>query len=280
MEINGISIQEETIKYFQEKADKYDLVEDQYYWRLSDKLLWNIFNERVLSKLPENFSFLDAGGGTGRWSLKILQHYPNAKGITYDLSKSMLEQARIKKEKYCLEERWKIIQGDLHNIESIPEGTIDVSFNFHNVLGFVEKPDKVLLQIRHVLRKGGYIVSFVPNKYHSIYFNLTIQKIEEAKKSAQGIGRFTENMPYIHLYSPTKLEKLYKEVGLEKTNLIGFPIFIYPGYKETQLEGSTDSLKDILSDRENFNDIYELETQFLQENLAARGNNLLIIGKK
>lgn len=144
----------------------------------------------------------------------------------------------------------------------------------------MEKPDKVLLELRRVIKKGGYVVSFAPNMYHSIFFNLTIHKIDEAKKSARGMGRFTEEMPCIHLFSPTKLEELYNEVGLKKADLIGFPIFIYPGYQETQLEGSTESLEDILSDEKDFEDIYKLETQFLQENLASRGNNLLIIGKK
>ena len=59
-----------TFEYFKNKAADYDRVDEQVYWRLSDSILWHTFNEYILKNLPSNFSFLDAGGGTGRWSEK------------------------------------------------------------------------------------------------------------------------------------------------------------------------------------------------------------------
>jgi ubiquinone/menaquinone biosynthesis C-methylase UbiE len=54
-----------TKSYFAEKAEKYDEVEDQVYWKLSDELLW-FQMQKYLNSYRENFTFLDAGGGTGR----------------------------------------------------------------------------------------------------------------------------------------------------------------------------------------------------------------------
>ena len=87
------SNQEKVLQYFKGKASGYDLVEGQVYWRLSDQLLWHLFNGSTLSKLNESFHFLDAGGGTGRWSEKVLRSYDGSTGVIYDLSADMLEHA-------------------------------------------------------------------------------------------------------------------------------------------------------------------------------------------
>ncbi|OIK06810.1 class I SAM-dependent methyltransferase [Bacillus sp. MUM 13] len=272
-------VKENTLEYFKVKADKYDLVEDQKYWQLSDRILWDCLTN-VLDKFPENFTFLDAGGGTGRWSLKVLEAYPKSKGYTFDLSDDMLGQAKQKRTRNELDNRWEIYQGDLHNISSIPDEVVDVSFNFHNVLGFVENPTLVIAEIQKKVKKNGYLISFVPSQYHSIFFNISIGKIDEAQKAASGKGRFTSEMPYIHMFTPENLTDLYQENGLVKESMVGFPIFIYPGYQETQLEGETKVLKDILSIEQNLEDIYTLEKQFLSEATISRGNNLFIVGKK
>lgn len=274
-----MTVIDNTIEYFKNKANKYDLVEKQTYWNLSDKLLWHSLS-RVLDQLPDDFSFLDAGGGTGRWSLKILEKYPKARGYTFDLSDDMLNEARQKRDHNKLNERWEIYQGDLHNIKDIPNDTVDVSFNFHNVLGFVERPEIVIKQIALKVKKGGFIISFVPNKYHSMFFNISLGKIEEAVKSSNGQGKFTEEMPDIHFFTPETINEIYKNNGLTKEQLIGFPSFIYPSYQETQLEGNTERLLDILSSSETFERIYELEKEFLKEELVARGNNIFMVGVK
>ncbi|WP_161594194.1 class I SAM-dependent methyltransferase [Paenibacillus sp. CFBP13512] len=270
-----------TIEYFKDKANKYDLVEEQVYWQLSDQLLWKAFKKEILDKLPANFTFFDAGGGTGRWSLKILQEYPNSKGYTYDLSKDMLEQALHKRESNMLESRWTIQQGDLHNIKDVQVESIDVCFNFHNVLGFVEEPLKVLKEVTKLLKPNGYLVSFTPNLYHALYFNISLGRIEEAQKLTNGKGRFTLEMPDIYMFTPQQLQEYYKDCGLNVTSLKGFPAFIYPGFLETQIEGNTQTLSEVLSDSQVFKQILDLESLYLDvEELVSRGNNIFIVGQK
>lgn len=47
----------DTIAYFKNKADKYDLVEEQAYWQLSDQLLWNVFKKRSWIDYPLDSRF-------------------------------------------------------------------------------------------------------------------------------------------------------------------------------------------------------------------------------
>ncbi|RCX21017.1 methyltransferase family protein [Anaerobacterium chartisolvens] len=270
------------IDYFRDKAKEYDLVDNQVYWKLSDKLLWEFFSTNVLQKLPENFSFIDAGGGTGRWSIKILEEFPYSTGLIYDLSEDMLEQAREKIRKYGLGDRLNTMQGDIKDICAADSNSFNLAFNFHNVLGFVDSPTEVIKELARVVKPNGYVVSLVPNWYHNIFFNIFVNNfrlVDEAVSS--GRGRFTEDMPSMNLFTPDSIKKVYKDCGLEIITVSGFPVTIYPGMQETQLRGSSNHIINILDNEEMFNKIFDLEkAMFTNSDLAARGNQIFIMGIK
>ena len=275
------SNQEEVLKYFKGKASGYDLVDGQVYWRLSDQLLWQLFDKNALYKLSDDFSFLDAGGGTGRWSEKVLQKYDSSTGLIYDLSSDMLKQAK-QKAKGGLENRLKLKQGDIERMNDLDEGIFDLTFSFHNVLGFVNSPKEAIKEMTRVTKEGGYVVSVVPNQYHCVFFNLMLGRIKEAEYATkERKGRFTSDMPYMHLFTPSNLRELYGNAGLNGVGVFGFPVTIYPGMQETQISGSTEKIADLLENSDNYKEIYKLEEQLSSiEDIATRGNNLFVIGKK
>jgi len=269
-------------KYFNEKAAQYDLVDEQVYWRLSDALLWDALKLFVLDSQKTNFKFLDAGGGTGRWSKKILSNYEHSTGTIYDLTKSMLLEAEKKIDDNIVG-RLKLINGDIQNMKDISDNTYDAVFNFHNVLGFVENSEKAISEMVRVTKTGGKFVSFVPNIYHLIFFNIYVGRVAEAERALNtGKGRFTENMPNIDLFSPESITELYAKSGVKVDLITGFPISIYPGMQETKLTGSSENIRDILGDSENFKRVYEIERKILysENNVSARGNNIFIVGTK
>ena len=272
----------EVLEYFKNKAKDYDLVENQTYWRLSDKLLWENFKLTVLDKLPSGFRFLDAGGGTGRWSLKILEEYPNSTGMIVDISPDMLNEAKNKMKNKNLLHRIKIVEQNLENLDDMEDNIFDVCFNFHNVLGFVNNPEKVIRELKRVSKIEGYIVSLVPNLYHNIFFNIFVNDLElvdEVMKT--GKGKFTRNMPSMNMFTPNSIKLLYSKVGVRVEMISGFPITIYPGMQETQIQGNSQHIKDILSDKEIFDKIYNIEKKlFNNSDIAARGNQIYIVGKK
>ena len=271
----------EVLNYFKNKAKDYDLVEGQTYWVLSDKLLWEIFKETVLDKLPENFKFLDAGGGTGRWTLKILEEFPKAQGMIIDISREMLNEARSKVKKRNYEKRVKIIEQNLEQIDNVKDDEFEISFNFHNVLGFVENPNTVINELHRVTKKGGYVVSLVPNLYHNIFFNIFVGNMELANETMKTKrGRFTKEMPKMNMFTPDSIKDIYEKIGIKVELLSGFPITIYPGMQETQIDGNSEHVQDILSDEKTFNEIYNIEKSlFKNSDTASRGNKIYIIGR-
>jgi ubiquinone/menaquinone biosynthesis C-methylase UbiE len=268
-------------KYFADKADQYDAVDQQTYWQLSDRLLWQALDQFVLKNLPAGFRFCDAGGGTGRWSLKVLQNYASSQGVTVDFSAAMLEQARAKCSAHGLTGRWELLERDLHAIDDIPSESFDLVFNFHNVIGFVADPEKVIFNLKRILKSGGVLCTLAPNAYHAAFFNLKNGNLEETRKAIAQKGRFTTQMPDIHLFTPDSLKALMDRAGLTTTTLTGFPSLIYPGYAETQLHGQTQSLADMLSDPEMQTRIFEIEKSVIgHADVAARGNNIFIAATK
>lgn len=266
-------------KYFEKKADKYDLVEEQIYWRLSDSLLWYAMQNYVFSKMNSDFIVLDAGGGTGRWTEKILKEYNNAKVVIYDISEEMLEVARRKLEKY--ENRVTIINGNLENIH-LSDDMFDLVINFHNVLGFVDNVPLCIKEIARVTKHGGLIVSFVPNLYHLIYFNISVCNVEEAQRaSMEKRGRFTNDMPVMNLFTPENISDLYRENAITPIITTGFPSAIYPNIEETTIRDSSNKLINILGNQERFSKVFEIEKNLMkQKDIAARGNNIFIVGVK
>ena len=199
----------------------------------------------------------------------------------FDLSNDMLNQAREKFVNTDLQQRVKIIQGDLASINNKEIFGVDLCFNFHNVLGFVEDPKLVLQNLAGIIKQHGLIVSFIPNLYHAIFFNLFQGQIEEAERlSIDKIGRFTTDMPLIHFFTPDSINELYRDCSIAPMQVIGFPITIYPGYQETRLTGSSANIVNVLDNSENFDRVFNLELKLLSSDNASRGNNLFAVGKK
>ncbi|MFD4987486.1 class I SAM-dependent methyltransferase [Streptomyces sp. NPDC058374] len=267
--------------YFADKAAAYDDVDLQPYWVLSDRLLADALREDVLSALPEDFAFLDAGGGTGRWTSFFAQEAPRSTGVLFDLTQEMIKVAEAKAAERGFADRVRFVQGDLADVgETLRGESFDLAFNFHNVLGFVADPEQTVKDVAALLKPGGLLVSFLPSVWHTAWFNIAVGHLDEAEKALSRRGRFTDTMPDMHLYDVRRIKEMHAAAGLEIEALSGFPNLIYPGYQETQLHGSTEQLVDILAG-DAFERVLAMEKQVRKApGIAGRGNNLFVVARR
>ncbi len=249
---------------------------------LSDELLWTALSTYVLPRLPEGFRFLDAGGGTGRWTHRIATARPDGSGVLYDLTPAMFGHAEAKARLHGYADRLACREGDLARVGSDLAGEgFDLIFNFHNVLGFVESPADVITSLGGLLNPGGLLVSFVPSRWHTAFFNLALGNVHEAERSLGGRGRFTDTMPDMHLFTPQELRAMNAAAGLDVELVTGFPVLLYPGYQETQLHGSTSSLANLLGDKATFDRLLDMERGLLgTADAVGRGNNLFVVASR
>lgn len=275
------------ITYFSKKASSYDLVDKQLYWKLSDHLLKKIIMKKIVSKFlkKKKLQIMDAGAGTGRWSLILYQLFKVKKIRTQfdlvDITPLMLKEAeyKIKKRKIdCM----KTYIGNIENLSMFKDNFYDIVISFYNVLSFVDKPIKALKEIYRKLKRGGLCACSVANKYHAYYFNILTNKGSDLTTiSNQSKVRFTKKMPYIHCFTPEKIRSLFEKASFKKVEVIGFPNFIYPTIEETKVKGQSQYYKTLLKNKKIFNRILNLEyKECFNPNLAARGNSLLVIGQK
>ncbi|MEV4924338.1 class I SAM-dependent methyltransferase [Streptomyces roseoverticillatus] len=279
--MTDLQYDQEVRGYFAEKAEAYDDVDLQPYWVLSDRLLATALREDVLTRLPEDFEFLDAGGGTGRWTSFFAQEAHRSSGVLFDLTREMIKVAEAKAAHRGFADRIEFVQGDLAEVGEILAGrTFDLAFNFHNVLGFVADPEKTIKDVADLLKPGGLLVSFLPSVWHAAFFNIGIGHLDEAEKALTRRGRFTDTMPDMHLYDVQRIEEMHAAASLDLEVLTGFPNLIYPGYQETQLHGSTKQLVDVLAG-DNFDRLFEMENRVRKApGIAGRGNNLFVVARR
>lgn len=280
-QLDQADYQSAVVSYFAGKAEHYDDTDLQPYWVLSDRLLAAALEEHVLPLVPQRGHFLDAGGGTGRWTSYVAQSRPDLVGVLLDLTEQMMQVARDKAAARGFSDRVSFVASDLADVSSALAGqSFDLAFNFHNVLGFVDDPEQVVADIGQLLSPGGLLVSFLPSAWHAAYFNISIGELDEAERAFAGRGRFTSQMPDMHLFDLARIDRMHAAAGLELQVVSGFPSLIYPGYQETQLHGSTKSLVDALAEG-NIDRVFDLENTLRNvPEASARGNNLFVVARK
>ncbi|MFA7141690.1 MAG: class I SAM-dependent methyltransferase [Candidatus Paceibacterota bacterium] len=274
--------------YFSQKAEKYDMVDEQLYWKLSDELLKKIVEEKIIKNnlSKKKINILDAGAGTGRWSLIIYDLLEKEKIKSQidmvDITEEMLNEAEKKIKAKRISDSFNLYTGNIENLPFIKDEYYDIVISFYNVLSFVENPLVAIKEIYKKIKKGGVYVSVVANKYHSYFFKILTNDIKELSKiKNSSLVRFNDNMPYIHCFTPNKIKNYYKKANFSNVEVFGFPNFVYPNIEETFLEGQSIENKNILSDQDNFKKIFDLEfSKCFNEDLATRGNTLLCFGKK
>lgn len=270
------------LDYFARKARDYDRVDEQVYWQLSDELLWELITE-LLPGPDTAFRFLDAGGGTGRWTERIVRGYPQSSGVLYDLSAEMLAEARKKLTGRNREAgRVTLHQGDLAAVREVLAGErFDAVICLHNVAGFVPDFQRCFRDLASLLCPGGVIVLVAPNVYHVSWYNVLRREFGDAAKALhEGCGRFTADMPAMRLFTPTQLRVLSEAASLDIVMLTGFPVLTYPGFEETQISGDSPGAAGILSGPSGFASVLALERSAIREpDVAARGNNLFLAAR-
>ena len=107
--------------FFDRRAAVYDPVADRPYWAFSDRVLLALLRRTLLSGLGEGegLRILDAGGGTGRWALRLLRELPRATALLADVSPGMLEVARRKAARSGARDRLSLLELDL-NVSASP----------------------------------------------------------------------------------------------------------------------------------------------------------------
>lgn len=149
----------EVEQYYDTRSKTYDDIFDTMYFKVYDKITWKYIEPYVPTN-PDS-TVLDAGGGTGRWSILMARKGP--KVVLMDLSEEMLKIADTKIRKEHLQDKISIKKGDITETGFADE-IFDMVLCEHTLFLF-ERPEILLKELRRVLKKEARLIISAHNRY-------------------------------------------------------------------------------------------------------------------
>ena len=262
--------------FFDRRARVYDRVADRPYWDFSDRVLLELLRLTILSGLGdgEGLRILDAGGGTGRWALHLLRELPRATAVLADVSSGMLAAARRKAVRAGLSDRLELLAHDLH--EPLPRrlGRFDLVLCFHNVASLVADPAALFARLARATVGGGRVALVLPSLWQAAAKVLRDGRPSELRRLAASASvRYAPSVPEVLVFTPAIARALLERAGCAEVSVRGFPVTVHP-------EGPDEALPAHLASSRLRRRLVPLEAALCHsEEAAARGNNLLAIGR-
>ncbi len=134
-------------------ADWYDIG----LWLNGYKGAVNYITTYLPFRADDSFKVLDAGCGTGLYSIAILEKFPKSQVVAFDLNNRMVEKMKKNLAKYGLEKRATVFVGDVLKNISSEERDFDLIVA-GGVLEYVEIQGAVKNLARSA-RTGGYFLN-------------------------------------------------------------------------------------------------------------------------
>lgn len=259
---------EEKVKIFYDKiAKEYDRMYETPYWKLYDEITW--YNIKRFLPKKKNALVLDAGGGTGYWTIKLAKL--GYKVVLTDISKEMLKIAEAKINKLKLAKKIEVKRVDIRDMSCFDSNSFDMALAEGDPISYCLKPKKAVRELVRVVKPNSYVIVSVDSKYPAISRLIMKKSFNKLSKFLEdGILEYEDKFKF-QAFSSEELRKLFEDNGLKVIRVIGKPVLVELIPREKREE--------II--KEHFRKILNLELKFCDNpNLIGIGGHLEIVGMK
>ena len=132
--------------FFKSYSKNVDNANKHGFWKLSDTIIMQIIKDNIPIDIDKENIILDAGGGTGRWVCELSKSY-DCNFILYDLSEDMLKQAKKNIKECEVENKVKIVKGDLIDMSELKDESVDYIISLYNPISFVYKKERAFKEL-------------------------------------------------------------------------------------------------------------------------------------
>jgi ubiquinone/menaquinone biosynthesis C-methylase UbiE len=277
--------QNEFKMFFSEYAKNVDQAEQQYFWKLSDELMEGIIRNHIPSDITSDSVILDAGGGTGRWIVKLSSIY-SCRFDLVDLSEDMLAKARVNISNARLHERVRILQCDLSHMPEVADASVDYIVSIYSPISFVDDLNATARELFRVLKPGGTIIIMGQGLLNAIASKINNYHAapEELRKIAdESKVQWAEFVPKLNMFTQESLQGILTDAGFEPVRSYGVPVFAQPGTEDFDSKNIEQSrISKALRDRSDFySSLLEIERRYHAEpSIVNRGMNIVVVARK
>lgn len=269
-------------KAYAKNVDQADKV--SAFWRLSDELITQITRNEIAPHCTDQTIVMDAGGGTGRWAVKLADYMPG-QFVIFDRSADMLRQAHRNISTSAHKDRITTIEGDLTNMHTLADESVDHIVSIYSPLSFIYEQERAAKDLCRVLKPGGRILIMSHSFHNALASKINnyqagvkeIQKLENTQ-----MVTWAPHVPELVTHSKESIEKLFAEAGFLVHKTYGVPVFVQPGQEDFDPNNEQrSSVSSYLEDAEVFQSVFDLEMKFnSDETVCNRGMNMFLLAEK
>jgi ubiquinone/menaquinone biosynthesis C-methylase UbiE len=205
--------------------------EEEYYREVGDDAVYDeITWENIEPFLPRQGWILDAGGGAGVWSRKMVQTR-KCRVELLDITSELLQTAKRRIRKDNLGERIEVLQGDILSVPH-PDMSFDFILSEADPISICGDPDKAVSELSRVLKPDCYFVAGVDSTFYRALRMLSQGKtLDRILSFLQiGISPAEEKANFdSKSFTPIELISLLQKHGLKTVRIVGKPISLSTG---------------------------------------------------
>jgi len=254
------------------------------FWRLSDEIITEIVRREIAPYCTDSSLTMDAGGGTGRWAIK-LSEVLKGKLVIFDRSADMLAKASENIGKSNVSDRINMVEGDLIQIDYFADNSVDNIVSIYSPLSFIYEQGKAAKELFRILKPGGRIL-VMSHSYHNALAskinNYRADSKELQKLANEQRVKWAPHVPELVTHSKESIEKLFSDAGFQIQKTYGVPVFVQPGPEDFDSENEKKSaVSEYLENPDVFKSVFKIEMRFnANETVANRGMNMFMLAEK
>lgn len=259
---------ERVVAYYGRTASDYDKqYEVPFFKEIYDKMTWRY----VEPYLPQTGLILDAGGGTGKWSVPIAKR--SLKVVLFDISQEMLNMAAIKVRENGLESSISYRQGDICRMP-FDDATFDFVLAEGDPISYCSNPDSAVKELNRVLKSNCYVSAGMDSLHATLRRmvnqpDVDFDQFHSVRKKKRVFAK--DWGFYCWLFTPSDLRKLFTKHGFRVVKIIGKPV-MFLSRPETET---------VFKDPEKIQKVLDIEFEFCEEpSIVGYGGHLQIVAQK
>ncbi len=256
------------IAYYRRGATDYDKQYDSPFFKeIYDKVTWRY----VEPYLPQAGVVLDAGGGTGKWSIPIAKRGLNV--VLFDISQDMLNVASIKVRENGLESNVSFRKGDVCYLP-FDDNSFDFVLAEGDPISYCSNPDLAVAELGRVLKPNRYLSAGVDSLYPTLRRMLEQPDIDfdQFHKVYREKRFLAKNWGFnCWLFTPKDLKKLLTKHRFKVVKIAAKPV-MFRTRPETEA---------IFKDPAKVQKLLDIELRFCEEaSIVGYGGHLHIVAQK